>query len=167
MEIVLINLSSKTVTGYGVSLALTYSDGTKAQDSFVECILALTAVSRLPGVKMPGSGVTLNPGEVRHARRFSPVAKGGALPIFAEAVVTAVVFEDGTAVENHRAIQNIAEGRRVPKRPDDVRHRGVDRGSGRPRLTVRRAGAICASRSPFPGRANRADQAGRPGSRGE
>jgi hypothetical protein len=108
----LLNLLAKTVTAFSYSVTGHYADGKEIRTDRGSDILSSTVIKNRaePGVVGPS---TLRSFETFHARLQLPTAADGSMPVLVEAEVTALLFEDRTALGDPAQIQSFLDGRKA------------------------------------------------------
>ena len=110
VEIQFQNTSDRPITAHAGKLLGSYADGTERTSGWGQDIAGLTALSRVPDVRLQ-SPETLNSGETRRLKVSLPPDSQGAPPVYVTGTVTMVIFEDRTALGDAEQIRLMLERR--------------------------------------------------------
>lgn len=110
VEIQFQNTSDRTITAHAGKLHGYYADGTERTSGWSQDIAGLTALSRVPGIRLQ-SPETLNSGETRRLKLSLPPDSQGAPPVSVTGTVTMVISEDRTALGDAEQIRLMLERR--------------------------------------------------------
>jgi hypothetical protein len=106
IAIQLLNVDKKAVTAFQLSLSVQYKDGTRKNYVQAQDMLASYAIAAVLPPSSQFNGKFLRPGESRQVHMSVETGPANTSPIAAEATVSMIVFDDGTAIGSPSNIQH-------------------------------------------------------------